>query len=88
MQVIFLGKFSRDLDELTDTELKDSVKEVIREIESAPSLLNLSNVKKMKGFKNAFRIRIRDYRLGLYYENGVVEVARFLHRSKIYQAFP
>ncbi|HZK76967.1 MAG TPA: plasmid stabilization protein [Candidatus Kapabacteria bacterium] len=88
MQVIFLGKFSRDLDDLTDADLKASAREVIRAIELAPTLSQVSGVKKMKGFKNAFRIRVRDYRIGLYYENGIAELARFLDRKKIYKVWP
>ncbi len=88
MQVVFLGKFSRDLDDLTDADLKSSVLEIIESLEQAPTLSQVSGVKKMSGFKNAFRIRVRDYRIGLYYENGIAELARFLHRSKIYKVWP
>jgi len=88
MQVIFLGKFSRDLDDVTDADLKASVREIIQSLELAPTLSQVSGVKKMKGFKNAFRIRVRDYRVGLYYENGIVELARFLDRKKIYKVWP
>jgi mRNA interferase RelE/StbE len=88
MQVVFLGKFSRDLDDLTDADLKGSVLEVIQSLELAPALSQVPGVKKMSGFKNAFRIRVRDYRIGFYYESGVIELARFLHRSKIYKVWP
>ncbi|MFI5201120.1 MAG: type II toxin-antitoxin system RelE/ParE family toxin [Candidatus Kapaibacterium sp.] len=88
MQVIFLGKFSRDLDDITDADLKASVREVIRTLELAPTLSHVSGVKKMKGFKNAFRIRVGNYRIGLYYQNGIAELARFLDRKKIYKVWP
>jgi len=88
MKVVFLGKFSRDLDDLTDAGLKADVKEIIQSLELAASLSLVPGVKKMTGFKNAFRIRVRDYRIGIYYENGVVELARILHRSKIYKVWP
>ena len=88
MQVVFLGKFSRDLDDLTDADLKPSVLEVIQTLEQTPALSQVPGVKKMSGFKNAFRIRVRDYRIGFYYENGIVELARLLHRSKIYKVWP
>ena len=88
MQVIFLGKFSRDLDDLTDADLKASVREVIRTLELAPTLSQVSGVKKMKGFKNAFRIRVGNYRIGLYYQDGIAELARFLDRKKIYKVWP
>ena len=88
MKVIFLGKFSRDLDDLKDNDLKDGVRDAIEFLERASTLKEIPNVKKMTGFKDAFRIRIGDYRLGFYYRDGELHIARFLHRSKIYRVFP
>ena len=88
MQVVFLGKFSRDLDDLTDADLKSSVLEIIQSLEKAAALSHVPGIKKMAGFKNAFRIRVRDYRIGFYFENDIIELARFLHRSKIYKVWP
>jgi len=61
---------------------------VIRTLELAPTLSQVSGVKKMKGFKNAFRIRVGNYRIGLYYQDGIAELARFLDRKKIYKVWP
>jgi mRNA interferase RelE/StbE len=88
MRVIFLGKFSRDLDDIADVGLKAAVQEAIQTLEAAPTLHDVPGLKKMKGFKTAYRLRIRDYRIGLYYENGTVELARFRDRKDIYKVFP
>jgi mRNA interferase RelE/StbE len=45
-------------------------------------------MKKIKGFKNFYRIRIGDYRLGIEIDKEKVIIKRFLHRKKIYRLFP
>ncbi|MBP1468695.1 type II toxin-antitoxin system RelE/ParE family toxin [Candidatus Chloroploca sp. M-50] len=35
-----------------------------------------------------YRIRIGDYRLGLFVEDDTITVVRFLHRRDIYRYFP
>ena len=88
MQVVFLGRFSRDLDSIKDPGLKESLKQAILELESAPSLTSLTGIKKLKGHRHAFRMRVGSYRIGFYYENSVIELARFLDRRDIYKVFP
>jgi mRNA interferase RelE/StbE len=61
---------------------------IIEEIESANSLLDINNIKKLSGDKISYRIRLGDYRLGIFYENNTVELVRFVHRKDIYKVFP
>jgi mRNA interferase RelE/StbE len=51
-------------------------------------LSEIKNVKKLKGFSNAYRIRIGDYRIGVTFENNIVKFARVAHRKEIYKIFP
>ena len=57
-------------------------------LEESENLLQLSNVKKMKGYPSAYRIRIGDYRLGFYFEDDVILLTRFVKRNDIYNLFP
>ena len=61
---------------------------IISEIEKAQQLNSLSNLKKMKGHKSAYRIRIGNYRLGFIYEDQKVIFIRLLNRKDIYKYFP
>jgi mRNA-degrading endonuclease RelE of RelBE toxin-antitoxin system len=45
-------------------------------------------IKPLKNAKNAFRIRVGEYRIGLKKEEDVIEVMRVLHRKDIYRFFP
>jgi mRNA-degrading endonuclease RelE of RelBE toxin-antitoxin system len=40
------------------------------------------------GFTTAYRIRIGDYRIGIFFKEDTVIFARILHRKDIYKLFP
>jgi mRNA interferase RelE/StbE len=88
MQVEFSGRFSKDLDYISQKSVKTGVLKLIQLIESADSLNDIANLKKLAGFKSAYRVRIGDYRVGFFYENHKVLFARIVHRKDIYKAFP
>jgi mRNA interferase RelE/StbE len=89
MEIVFDKSFSKSLDKLSDNDIKNKIINIISEIESVESLSQISNVKKMQGFKTFYRIRIGDYRLGMELEDA--STLRFivvLHRKDIYKKFP
>ncbi len=88
MKVEFLKKFSKDLDDIKSKFVKQSVIRLIELMETADSLDKIPNIKKLKGHKSAYRTRIGDYRLGFFFENSIILLARFLHRKDIYKIFP
>jgi mRNA interferase RelE/StbE len=88
MTVEFLEQFETDLDRIRDESLRNDVFKIISSLESARSLKEVRNVKKLKGYRSNYRIRIRDYRIGFKFEGGIVELARILHRKEIYRFYP
>ena len=88
MKVEFLKRFSKDIDELTVKSVKSALKKVIESIEKANTLTDIPNTKKLQGHKTAYRIRVGDYRLGFFYENKTIILARFVNRKDIYKLFP
>jgi mRNA interferase RelE/StbE len=88
MKVEFLAKFLKDIDKLKVTHVKESVVNTIELLEAAESLAEIPNLKKLKGHKSAFRIKIGDYRIGIFMEGKTVEMARIVHRKDIYKEFP
>lgn len=88
MKVVFLNSLKKDLAKITNLKLKEQLKSIILTLEGAASLSELPNLKKMKGHPTAYRIRIGDYRLGLYAEHDTVEIARLVKRNDIYKIFP
>ena len=88
MRPLFNPHFVRDLRKTKDKALLERVESVIQEIEDAATLADIKHVKKLKGYDHAYRIRVGNYRIGIYCETDVVELARFLHRKDIYRSFP
>ena len=78
-----------------DRDAKKAPKEIIvglqftiSSIINAKSLSEIPRLKKLSGYKNAYRIRIEDYRLGLLLENDCVILKRLLSRKDVYKFFP
>jgi mRNA interferase RelE/StbE len=88
MKVEFLAQFNKDLDKIDDLKIKLKLKRIIELIESSQNLSCIQQVKKLSSFKNAFRIKIGDFRVGFFLNNGVIEFARVVHRKDIYKVLP
>jgi mRNA interferase RelE/StbE len=84
----FTEIFLKDLRIIKDKALLRRIKELIESIEQAASLVELSNIKKLKGGGHYYRARVGDYRVGLMIENEKVVFVRFLNRKEIYRYFP
>jgi mRNA interferase RelE/StbE len=88
MQVEFRKTFKQDLRDLKDRKLRQRIQLVIEELESANKLTELRNIKVIEGYEGFYRIRVGDYRVGLYVEKGIVAFVRVLHRKEMYRYFP
>ena len=88
MKTAFRESFTRDLKAVRDKKLLQRVREVIEAVEKADSPGDLPNLKKLKGAKSYFRLKLDDYRIGLALESNTVIFVRFLDRKDIYKYFP
>ncbi|MFT5884846.1 MAG: mRNA interferase RelE/StbE, partial [Arcticibacterium sp.] len=79
--------FFKDVKGIKDSKLKETLEKVILVIKSSESLNERQGLVKMKSYDNAYRLRIGNYRLGLFIEGDTVEVARLLKRNDIYKLF-
>jgi len=89
MNVVFDTSFSKSLRKLKIKWLKKRIEQIILEAEQVDSIRDLSGVKKMEGFKNFYRIRVGEYRVGVELEDG--STVRFIlvaDRKDIYKKFP
>ena len=68
--------------------VKDDIATAIEQVEQADGLSAVINLKKLKGFKTAYRIRIGNYRIGVFVDGDTVEFARVVHRRDVYKVFP
>jgi mRNA interferase RelE/StbE len=88
MLVEFRKTFKQDLGNLKNPKVRERIRLIIEEIESANNLIELRNVKAIQGYNGFDRIRAGDHHVGIYVEKGVVAFVRVLHRKEIYRYFP
>jgi mRNA interferase RelE/StbE len=86
--VQFKSSFAKDLKHVQDDDIKERIKQLIELIEKAESLQEIKGVKKLKGGDDYYRIKIKDYRVGVILDGVTVIFVRFLHRKDIYRFFP
>ena len=58
MEVEFLDKFNKDLDKISLKSVKNNLAKLIVSVESAKSINEIHQTKKLKGHKSAYRVRI------------------------------
>lgn len=88
MLVKFKPTFLDDL-EVLPKEIHERVSTFVFEtLPSVDSVRDLPNIKRLHGFKDRYRFKTGDYRVGFELRNNEVIVYRVLHRSKIYRYFP
>lgn len=73
--------------------LPDGIRERVEkfafdELPVLESLSEASNIKKLQGYKNCFRARFGDYRVGIEIEEEVAVLRVVLHRRNVYRRFP
>lgn len=88
MNVIYTKTITKDVRKIKDKKLTDKLTAIIQQLKTASSLEEIQQLKKLKGHPAAYRIRVGDYRLGFYYEENTVTLARMVKRSVIYKLFP
>jgi|JI6StandDraft_1071083.scaffolds.fasta_scaffold336313_2 mRNA interferase RelE/StbE len=87
MTVRFLSSFEKDLYKVSPA-IRHKVVDLVTQIETVSSIREVSQVKKLRGFKEAYRVRIGDFRLGFLLQGGTVTFVRLLDRKSIYRVFP
>ena len=86
MKIELTKPFVKDLKKLSK-EAQTDVALLIKKIEAATDL-DTFDVKRLKGFKNNFRIRLGIYRIGYFTEGDTIVCSRVAKRDEIYKIFP
>jgi len=82
------NSFFRSLKKVAGPALKEEVEQVIEMVKKAPTIHEIPNLKKLKGYRICYRIKVGDYRIGVEIENSTVTLVTFGHRKDIYKSFP
>ena len=88
MNTRFKKSYERDLKKIVDDTLKADIKQSVRSVKNAQTTQDIPSLKKLKGYKIHYRIRIGDYRIGVTIEGYLVTFSRCLPRKDFYKYFP
>ncbi len=84
----FKPQFSKDVARLPTSSVKAEIAAVIQAVEAAANLSSVPNIKKLRGYKTAYRIRVGDFRIGVVLLDQLVVFVRVANRRDIYKLFP
>jgi len=89
MIVEFDKSFQKSLEKIRDKSLFPRIVRSIINLEKAKSLAEIPNLKKLAGFKEYYRVRIGDYRLGFEkLSNTTIRLIIIANIKDIYKFFP
>lgn len=89
MKTEYQPTFIKDLKRLKSTVSFQQIKSLVfEEIPRFDALDEVANLKRLKGYETAYRIRVGDYRIGFLLEGDTIIFQRVLHRREIYRYFP
>ena len=89
MNIEYLPSFIKDLKNLRGNAIYQAVYTIaFEEILEIKDLRDIQNLKKMKGEASAYRIRVGNYRIGVFITATTITFSRVLHRREIYRYFP
>jgi len=88
MKVLFDKNFEKELLREHNANVKKAIKVIIFETEAAKNIHEVNGIKKLKGYKTFFRIKVGTYRIGIEIKNNVVCFITYGHRKDFYRYFP
>lgn len=88
MKVVVTHRFTKDVAKELDKPFQVELAGIIEGLMAIDKIEEVKNVKKLKGYKTAYRIKMGDYRIGFLYENEEITLSRVMNRKEIYRFFP
>ena len=88
MKTVFHASFLQDVKKLRDGKVRRAILAAISNVELADSADQIRGLKRLSGYRDYYRIRIGDWRIGLAIDGENVAFVRCLHRREIYRFFP
>lgn len=91
MKTIARGSFIRHIKKIKDGETKAAIIKRIETVDDAERLFDISNMNPLIGYKKYHRIKPlpnKEYRIGLFLSDEIMEFVCCLKRKDIYKFFP
>ena len=87
MKVEITRKFKKQIESCDNITIRKKVGMILADVVKCDSLKEIKGLKKLKTPGSYFRIRVNDYRIGIFLQGETVYFAAFDHRSDIYKYF-
>ncbi len=88
MKDVFQKSFLRDLKRVKEQRLREAIQNAIEQVEAARDPQKIGGLKKVSGTEDYFRIRVGDFRPGVFIHQDTVTFARCQHRRDFYRELP
>lgn len=88
MDVIITKQFEKDTEKELSQKMRLRLADIIEELQKVSKPSEINNIKKLRGFKSAYRIKIGDYRIGFILEDNLIKLSTIMNRKEIYRYFP
>jgi len=89
MKKFISRQFTKDVKKIKNLKILAKIRKVIESVDSANELADISNVEKIVGCENFYRIKFDyRYRIGIYVNNESVQFLRVGTREDFYKKFP
>lgn len=89
MTVEFDKSFDKWLSKINNKPLLDRIEKVILQMESAESIQQIRNVRKLVGFETYYRVKLGNHRIGFERINkSTIRLIIIADRKDIYKNFP
>ncbi len=88
METLIQRNFTKSLAKINDPVLSACVVKSLANVAVANSLSDIQNIKKLSGYKTAYRIKCGAYRIGIVFTGNILCFEEVAHRKDIYQRFP
>ena len=88
LQIRINKTFLKELAKIPTSQRAKVEQFVFKDASAFSSLGDIPNLKKLKGYKNYYRIRFGNYRAGIRVQDDTLLFERLLHRRDIYKFYP
>ncbi len=89
MQIVYTKTFLKDLTKVAPAKRRLQIEKfVFEELPVFLSIEDVGKIEKMTGYRDHYKIRFGDYRVGMFKNNNVIELKRVLNQKEIYKFFP
>ena len=87
MEVVLTKKYIKQHAK-APADVREKARDILLQLQQADSLAEINEVKKLGGFKNYYRIRFGQYRIGVEQKQPKIIIICLMERSQIYKSFP